>query len=97
MYTTDNPGGFKIQFHRFTRQSPLHPLLRTVPHPAFKVNHLAPALEGEELLLEPCEPVDGYRSAVTNDSGVPIELIQTELTDGELWSQTRSGQGFIYR
>lgn len=36
MYTADNPGKFRVQWHRFDADSPLHPLLRTVPHVAFK-------------------------------------------------------------
>lgn len=37
MYTTDNPGKFRVQWHRLTDDSPLYPLLKTVPHVAFKV------------------------------------------------------------
>lgn len=40
MYTVDNPGKFRVQWHRFTDNSPLHPLLKTVPHVAFKVDNL---------------------------------------------------------
>lgn len=97
MYTTDNPGKFRIQWHRFTEDSPLHPLLRTVPHPAFKVANLQEAVLGEELLLGPYEPIDGYFVAVINDGGVPIELIQTGLSDEEIWGRARSGRGSIYR
>lgn len=53
MYTSDNPGRFRIQWHRFTPDSPLHPLLREKPHVAFKVDDLQAAIEGEELLLGP--------------------------------------------
>ncbi|MEC3939978.1 hypothetical protein VOF76_28215, partial [Leclercia adecarboxylata] len=83
MYTTDNPGKFRVQWHRFKHDSPLHPLLKTVPHVAFKVNSLSAAIEGEEIILGPYEPIDGYRVAVINDAGVPIELIETTLSDDE--------------
>ncbi len=97
MYTTDNPGKFRVQWHRFTDDSPLHPLLKTVPHVAFKVDDLQRAIEGEEVILGPYEPIDDYFVAVINDAGVPIELIQTGLNDEELWERARSGQGSLYR
>lgn len=97
MYTADNPGKFRIQWHRFTPDSPLHPLLKTVPHVAFKVSSLTRAIEGEEVILGPYEPIDGYFVAVINDNGVPVELIETQLSDEELWGRARSGQGSLYR
>ena len=97
MFTADNPGRFPIQWHRFLPDSPLHPLLRTVPHPAFKVADLDAAIAGEEVLLGPFEPIDGYRVAIINDGGVPVELIRTDLDDAEIWARARSGQGSLYR
>jgi len=97
MYTVDNPGKFRIQWHRFTDDSPIHPLLKTVPHVALKVDNLARAIEGEEIILGPYEPIDGYQVAVINDNGAPVELIQTKLSDAELWSRARNGQGSLYR
>ena len=32
-----------------------------------------------------------------NDAGVPIELIETTLSDDELWIRARSGRGSLYR
>lgn len=98
MFTTDNPGKFRVQWHRFTEGSPLHPLIRTVPHMAFKVEDLAAeAIAGEELLLGPYEPIDGFHVAIINDAGVPVELIQTDLPDAEVWARARAGQGALYR
>ncbi|MDI6539874.1 hypothetical protein QMA77_23455 [Pantoea ananatis] len=97
MYTEDNPGTFRVQWHRFEHDSPLHPLIRTVPHVAFKVKDLKEAIRDEEIILGPYEPIDGFWVAMINDAGVPIELIQTALTDDEIWSRARSGQGNLYR
>ncbi|MBJ9137603.1 hypothetical protein [Citrobacter farmeri] len=97
MYTTDNPGKFRVQWHRFTPDSPLHPLIKTVPHVALKVDNLAEAIVGEEVILGPYEPIDGYFVAIINDAGVPIELIETTLTDDEIWNRARSGKGSLYR
>jgi hypothetical protein len=97
MYTVDNPGKFRIQWHRFTDDSPLHPLLKSVPHVALKVDNLQRAIEGEEIILGPYEPIDDYFVAVINDNGAPVELIQTTLSDDELWGRARSGKGSLYR
>lgn len=97
MYTADNPGKFRVQWHRFTDDSPLHPLIRTVPHVAFRVDDLEDAIKGEEILPGPYEPIDEYFVAVINDNGVPIELIQTSLSDEQLWARARSGRGSLYR
>lgn len=97
LYTADNPGSFRIQWHRFTPDSPLHPLIQTLPHVAFKVSDLQAALEGEEVILGPYEPIDGYFVAMINDAGVPVELIQTTLSDEEIWGRARRGEGALYR
>jgi hypothetical protein len=92
MYTSggEDPAGFRIQFHRFEDDSSLHPLLRTMPHVAFKVDNLDAAIEGEEVLLGPYFPFEGFRVAVIEDSGVPIEFIQTNLSEDELWGAPKS-------
>lgn len=97
MFTSDNPGKFKIQWHRFSGDSPLHPLMKTLPHVAFKVNDFEAAIEDEEIILGPYEPINGYFVAVINDNGVPVEIIYTELTDEEIWDRAAKGQGSLYR
>ncbi|RQN04009.1 VOC family protein [Pantoea ananatis] len=97
MYTADNPGQFRGQGDRFEAVSPWHPLLRSVPHVAFKVADLQEAIRDEEVILGPYEPIDGFFVAMINDAGVPIELIQTELTDDEVWRKARSGEGRLYQ
>lgn len=97
MYTSDNPGKFKVQWHRFEKDTPLSKSLTTQPHAAFKVNDLAAAIEGEEVLLGPYEPIDDFKVAIINDCGVPVELTQTELSDEELWKRAENGQGSIYK
>lgn len=41
MYTKEHSGKFQVQWYRFSGDSPLHPLLKTVTHVAFKVGSLA--------------------------------------------------------
>lgn len=97
MFTADHSGQFKIQWHRFEADSPLHPLIRTQPHLAFQVDDLQAAIAGEQLILGPYQPIDGYFVAMINDNGMPVELIQTQLSDQALWALARSCQGAIYR
>jgi hypothetical protein len=97
MYTSDNGGNFRVQWHRFTPDSPLHPLVKTAPHIAFKVSDLMAAIAGEEVILGPYEPIDDYFVAIINDAGVPIELIQTSLSDDEIWGRAKRGEGSLYR
>lgn len=40
MFTSDNDGDFKIQFHRFEKDSPLHPIIKNNPHIALQVNNI---------------------------------------------------------
>ena len=44
-----------------------------------------------KLLLEPYEPIAGYRVAIIEDGGIPVELVQTTLTDDEIWGRAKTG------
>ena len=86
LWTSDSPcAAMRVQWHRFAPDSPLHPLIKTVPHVAFKVDDLDRAIEGRTLLMGPYEPIPGYRVAMIEEGGQPIELVQTRLSDEELW------------
>ena len=92
MYTSggEDPGGFRIQFHRFEPGSCLHPLIQSTPHVAFKVDDLVAAVADEHLLLGPYEPFSGFNVAIIEEEGVPIELIETELTEAEIWGEPKA-------
>lgn len=91
MFTADSDCQFaRIQYHRFGKNSSLHPLIRTYPHLAFKVADLDRAIVGAKILLGPYEPIPGYRVAIIEDAGFPIELVQTLLNDKELWSRAET-------
>ena len=89
MYTTDNDGDFRIQFHRFDKDSPLHPIIKNNPHVALQVDNLEMAIKGREILLGPYEPIERYKVAIINDAGLPVELIETDLTIEELWGKAK--------
>lgn len=89
MFTSDHNGKFRIQFHRFRENSALHSLIKSLPHVALQVNDLGKAIKGCEVILGPYEPIKGYKVAFINDNGVPVELVETELDDKELWELSR--------
>ena len=62
---------------------------------AFRVDNLAAAVEGETLLLGPYEPFHGFQVAMIEDDGIPIELIETSLTDHEVFGEPKA-QSTIY-
>lgn len=96
VYTADGATP-EVQWQRYTADCPLHPLIKTKTHTAYRVDNLDAALEGEEILQPPYEPIDGYRVAFINRRGVPMELIETRLTPDEAKAKAQAGQGDIYR
>ena len=85
MYTTDGNNEFRIQWHRYEAGCPLHPLIQTVPHVAFKVESIDEAIKGKKVILEPYFPFDGFRVAMVEIDGAPIEFIETNLSEEEIW------------
>ena len=48
------------------------------------------AVADEHLLLGPYEPFSGFKVAIIEEEGVPIELIETELTEDEIWGEPKA-------
>ena len=61
---------------RFEPDSPIHALIKSVPHIAFEVDDLAAAIEGKEILTAPNSPSEGVVVAMILDSGAPVELLE---------------------
>ena len=76
---------FRVQYHRFEEDCPLHPLIQAKPHIAFKVDDLDLAIKGKEVILEPYEPFSGFKVAMIAEQGAPIEFIETNLSEEEIW------------
>jgi len=96
MYTTPGDNPFRIQFHRFEPGCPLHPLIQTVPHVGFKVDDLSKAIKGHKVIMEPYEPFEGFKTAMIEVNGVPVELIETSLPEEKIWSGAALKNSFIY-
>jgi len=60
---------------RFEASSPLHPLIKSLPHVAFEVDDLDSALLGQHVISPPGSPSDGVRAAMIVVDGAPVELI----------------------
>ena len=75
-----------IQWMRFEPDSPVHALIKSVPHIAFEVDDLQAALEGKEILTAPNSPSEGVRVAMILDSGAPVELLEfrRDLSSGSM-------------
>ena len=73
-----------IQWMRFEPDSPVHALIKSVPHIAFEVDDLQAAIEGKEILTAPNSPSEGVTVAMILDSGAPVELLEfrRDLTKG---------------
>ena len=70
---------YGIQWMRFDADSPLPEIVKSVPHVAFKVDDLAAALEGKEILIPPNCPSEGVRVAMIVDNGAPVELMEFDV------------------
>ena len=81
MHTTSGNNQFRIQWHRFEAGCPLHPLIQTVPHIAFKVESIDEVIKGKKVLLEPYFPFKGFRTAMVEIDGAPVEFIETNLSE----------------
>jgi hypothetical protein len=91
IYTTAGDNEFRIQWHRFEEGSPLHPLIQSVPHVAFKVSSIDEAIKGKKILLEPYYPFESFRVAMVEIAGAPVEFIETKLSENEIWGGSHKG------
>jgi len=77
VYITDaSAHPYRFEYLRFEADSPMPERMQTNPHVAYKVDDLDAALEGESLLVEPFEPIEGLRAAFIVKDGVVVELMQ---------------------
>lgn len=75
---------FHIQWHRYGPNCSLPEVVKTLPHPAFKVDNIEKALKGRNVLVEPFSPLEGWLVAFIEEGGAPIEIIRSDLTDEEV-------------
>lgn len=76
----------RVEFLRFEADSKVTGPLREMAHVAFRVADMAAALEGEDVILEPFEPMPGLIVAFFMKDGAVFEYMQfregaTEFSD----------------
>jgi hypothetical protein len=73
---SDSP--FGVEWMRFDPDSPVHELIKKVPHIAFEVDNLDLELQKNDfnVISPPGSPSAGVRTAMIEHNGAPIELIE---------------------
>ncbi|MBN9228252.1 MULTISPECIES: helicase [Legionella] len=96
MYTSEGELPGRIQYHRFGPNCPLHPLIQTQPHIAYKVICIDEAIQGKHVLLEPYFPLKNFRVAIIEEYGAVIEFIETSLSEDEIWNESKHQDSMLY-
>lgn len=79
LYVTDfKKSENRIEWLRFEEDSQMPEQLKTIAHVAFMVDDLDKALEGQEILIEPFEPMEGLKVAFVLEDGAPVEFMQEQ-------------------
>jgi hypothetical protein len=76
---------YGIEWMKFDPNCPLPELVKTVPHVAFVVDDLQAAIAGKEILIAPNSPSDGVTVAFIVDNGAPVEFLQFDRPEAEVW------------
>ena len=80
----DHP--YRVEFLRFENDSPVTGPLRNMPHVAYRIDDIAAAITGKEIILEPFTPMPGLSVAFVKEDGAVIEFMKfadgaTEFAD----------------
>ncbi len=76
---------YGVEWMKFEPGCDLPELVKTVPHIAFVVDDVRAAVAGKEVLIEPNRPAEGVTVAFIVDNGAPIELLQFDRPECEIW------------
>lgn len=77
---------YRIEWIRYAEgaESFYHPLMMSMPHVAFRVDDLKAELQGKKLIWGPYESLPGFTVAFIEENGVPVELIETRLSQDQI-------------
>ena len=76
---------FGVEWIRFEEDAPFPELVKTIPHIAFVVDDLEEAVAGREVLVQPNSPSQGVTVAFIVDNGAPVEFLQFDGPEFEVW------------
>jgi hypothetical protein len=79
----DSPYG--VEWLKFDPDCPLPELVKTVPHIAFVVEDIKKAIEGKDVIIKPNSPSSGVTVAFIVDNGAPVEFLQFDRPEDEIW------------
>ncbi|VEG90080.1 helicase [Legionella spiritensis] len=96
MHTSGGQAPGRIQYHRFEKDCPLHPLIQSKPHVAFKVPSIDEAIKGKHVILEPYYPFARFKVAMIEENGLPVEFIETDLSEEDIWGDAVYKNSSIY-
>lgn len=98
MYSLDkqNDLSIPIELHAFGPNSSLDERIQQISHVAFKVDDIDEALAGEEVIMPLYQPFAGYRCAMIWVNEQPIELIETTLSESEIWGDGIFKDSILY-
>lgn len=98
MYSLDmkNDLSLPIELHAFGENSSLDVRIQKEPHVAFKVNDIESALDGKEIVMPLYQPFAGYRCAMVIINKQLIELIETTLSESEIWGDGIFKDSILY-
>ena len=98
MYSLDmrNDLSIPIELHAFGNKSPLDSRIQKESHVAFKVNDIEAALQGKEIVMPLYQPFAGYRCAMVTINRQLVELIETTLSESEIWGDGIFKDSILY-
>ena len=98
MYTLDLPNelGLHIQLHAFGERTTLDPRLTRESHVAFTVPDIEAAIAGHEVVMPLYEPFAGYSCAAVLVNHQVVELVETRLTESEIWGGSALRDSALY-
>lgn len=76
---------YGVEWMKYDSDCPLPDLVKAVPHVAFVVDNIQEAITGKEVLIQPNSPTAGVTVAFIADHGAPIEFLQFDRPEAEIW------------
>ena len=83
---------YGIEWLKFDPDCPMPELVKNVPHIAFVVGDVREAIKGKDVLIEPNSPSRGVTVAFIVDNGAPVEFLQFDGPEAEIWPRAAEYQ-----
>jgi hypothetical protein len=87
---------YGIEWLRFDKDCELHPLIQKIPHVAFVVDSIEEAIKDKEVIVEPNSPAEGVKVCFVVIDGAPIEFLQFDKPEEEVWAGSKKLQNLEF-